>query len=73
MFARSPETQLMPGLSEKLHMLTGRLFNRQCHFPNNRYQFETFEKCFPLKAGFKFKEGDNFNWRNTLSILRLKI
>jgi hypothetical protein len=19
---------------------------------------ETFEKCFPLKAGFKFKEGD---------------
>jgi hypothetical protein len=26
---------------------------------------ETFEKCFPLKAGFKFKEGENFKCRNT--------
>jgi hypothetical protein len=37
------------------------------------YNKETFEKCFPLKAGFKFKEGENFNCRNTLSISRLKI
>ena len=31
---------------------------------------ETFEKCSIL---FKAKEGDNFNHRNTLSILRIKI
>jgi len=31
---------------------------------------ETFEKCPIL---FKAKEGDNFNHRNTLSILRIKI
>jgi len=31
---------------------------------------ETFEKCSIL---FKFKEGDNFNHRNTLSILRIKL
>ena len=31
---------------------------------------ETFEKCSIL---FKFKEGENFNRRNTLSILRIKI
>ena len=30
---------------------------------------ETFEKCSIL---FKFKEGDNFNRRNTLSISRIK-
>jgi hypothetical protein len=34
------------------------------------YQRETFEKCSIL---FKFKEGENFNRRNTLSILRIKI
>ncbi len=33
-------------------------------------EFETFEKCSIL---FKFKEGENFNHRNTLSILRIKI
>ena len=32
--------------------------------------FETFEKCSVL---FKAKEDDNFNHRNTLSILRIKI
>jgi len=32
--------------------------------------FETFEKCSIL---FKAKEGENFNHRNTLSILRIKI
>jgi len=32
--------------------------------------FETFEKCSIL---FKFKAGENFNHRNTLSILRIKI
>jgi len=32
--------------------------------------YETFEKCSIL---FKFKEGENFNHRNTLSILRIKI
>jgi hypothetical protein len=31
---------------------------------------ETFEKYSFL---FKFKEGENFNHRNTLSILRIKI
>jgi len=31
---------------------------------------ETFEKCSIL---FKFKAGENFNRRNTLSILRIKI
>ncbi|MDP2643948.1 MAG: hypothetical protein Q8P24_03325, partial [Desulfobacterales bacterium] len=31
---------------------------------------ETFEKCQIL---FEFKEGENFNQRNTLSILRIKI
>ncbi len=36
----------------------------------NLVQFETFEKCSIL---FKVKEGENFNRRNTLSILRIKI
>jgi len=36
---------------------------------NPKY-FETFGKCSIL---FKFKEGENFNHRNTLSILRIKI
>jgi len=31
---------------------------------------ETFEKCSIL---FKFKEGGNFNHRNTWSILRIKL
>jgi len=31
---------------------------------------ETFEKCSIL---VKFKEGENFNHRNTLSILRIEI
>jgi hypothetical protein len=31
---------------------------------------ETFEKCSFL---FEFKEGENFNQRNTLSISRIKI
>ena len=31
---------------------------------------ETFEKCSIL---FKFKEDENFNRRNTLSILRIKL
>ena len=31
---------------------------------------ETFEKCSIL---FKFKERENFNRRNTLSILRIEI
>jgi hypothetical protein len=34
------------------------------------FLFETFEKCPIL---FKAKEGENFNHRNTLSILRIKI
>ena len=34
------------------------------------YQVETFEKCSIL---FKFKEGENFNQMNTLSILRIKL
>lgn len=32
--------------------------------------FETFEKC---SISFKFKEGENFNQRNTQSISRIKI
>ena len=31
---------------------------------------DTFEKC---SISFKFKEGENFNHRNTLSISRIKI
>jgi len=34
------------------------------------HYLETFEKC---SISFKFKEGENFNHRNTLSILRIKI
>jgi hypothetical protein len=34
------------------------------------YKDETFEKC---SISFKFKEGENFNRRNTLGILRIKI
>jgi len=34
---------------------------------------EAVSKCFPLTAGFKIKEGENFNHRNTLSISRIKI
>jgi len=36
-------------------------------------QSETFAKCFPLKAGFAFKEDEIFNHRNMLNILRIKI
>jgi len=35
-----------------------------------RDSLETFEKCSIL---FKFKEGENFNHRNTFSILRIKL
>jgi hypothetical protein len=34
---------------------------------------ETFEKCFPLSAGFKVKEGENFDHRNIFNISRIKI
>jgi hypothetical protein len=34
------------------------------------FRFETFEKRSIL---FKAKEGENFNHKNTLSILRIKI
>ena len=34
---------------------------------------EVVSKCFPLTAGFKIKEVENFNHRNTLSISRIKI
>jgi hypothetical protein len=34
------------------------------------YHEETFEK---YSISFKFKEDENFNHRNTLSILRIKI
>jgi len=40
------------------------------HKKNDISGLETFEKCSIL---FKFKEGENFNHRNTLSILRIKI
>jgi hypothetical protein len=33
-------------------------------------RIETFEKC---SISFKFKEDENFDRRNTLSILRIKI
>ena len=32
---------------------------------------EVVSKCFMLTAGFKIKEGENFNHRNTLSISRI--
>jgi hypothetical protein len=35
-----------------------------------KYYCETFEKC---SISVKFKEGENFNRRNTLNILRIKI
>jgi hypothetical protein len=35
--------------------------NKQCAYRGK----ETIEKCFPLLAGFKFKEGKNFNHKNT--------
>jgi len=35
-----------------------------------RSRIETFEKCSIL---FKFKEGENFNHRNTSSILRIAL
>ena len=38
--------------------------------PCGQSSLETFEECQFL---FKFKEGDNFNHRNTLSISRIKI
>ena len=38
--------------------------------PGGPISYETFEKCSIL---FKFKEGENFKCRNTLSISRLKI
>jgi hypothetical protein len=38
-----------------------------CHI---LFQNETFEKCSIL---LKAKEGENFNQKNTLSILRIKI
>jgi len=34
---------------------------------------EAVSKCFPLTAGLKIKEGENFNHMNTLSISRIKI
>ena len=37
---------------------------------NIQERTETFEKCSFL---FKAKEGENFNHRNTFSILRIKI
>jgi hypothetical protein len=43
---------------------------RQKHLRAFDVEPETFEKCSFL---FKFKEGDNFNRMNTLSILRIKI
>jgi hypothetical protein len=33
-------------------------------------QYDTFEKC---SISFKFKEGENFNHRNTLSISRIAL
>ena len=45
-------------------------------------RYETFEKCFPLKAGFKYKpkipdfereKVQNFNRRNKLSISENKV
>jgi hypothetical protein len=49
---------------------TGRFGSRESQGIKAYYCFETFEKCSIL---FKFKEGENFNRRNTLSILRIKI
>jgi len=39
-------------------------------FSEEKRRPETFEKCSIL---FKTKKGENFNHRNTLSILRIKI
>jgi len=37
------------------------------------YSIEAVSKRFPLTAGFKIKEDDNFNHRNTLRFSRIKI
>jgi len=37
---------------------------------SNAVYYETFEKCSIL---FEAEKGENFNHRNTLSILRIKI
>jgi len=34
---------------------------------------EPISKCFPLSAGFEVKKGENFDHRNTGSILRIEI
>ena len=67
----------------ELRFFKGRLFARGCapvYFQkpkcvkdltgNLKPSSETFEKC---SISFKFKEGDNLNHRNTLSISRIKI
>ena len=45
-------------------------FEKVMDVSERRYHCETFEKCSIL---FKFKEGENFNHRNTLSILRIAL
>ena len=44
--------------------------NNYTFFLKQRSIKETFEKCSTL---FKAKEGEDFNHRNTFSILRIKI
>jgi hypothetical protein len=36
-------------------------------FPSKEHD-ETFEKCFPLKAGFEFREGESFNHPREIGI-----
>jgi hypothetical protein len=53
-------------LAPPVNSLNRVLFSLFKSFPN----IETFEKCSFL---FEFKEGENFNHRNTFSISRIKL
>jgi hypothetical protein len=81
---RAPIVEMKPicGLTfkklESSHLIQGRLFNNEYLlslwaasdlFQRDKH-FETFEKRSFL---FKFKHGEDFNHRNTFSILRNKI
>jgi len=51
--------------------LTKKRFNK--YFQNLWHKREAVSKCFPLTAGFKIKEDENFNHRNTCSISRIAL
>jgi len=60
----------MPAVSKKLGPCSEPKSTIYWQAPRVRGKKEAFGKC---SISFKFKEGENFNHRNTLSILRIKI